>query len=124
MTIRMFLASRFRKLMFVGILAWLGCAAAGFGASAGLIPESVAFIPFAGFFVVVLLMLLWIRCPRCRGPLGQNAGFLNAKDRFYQKRVNFCPYCGINFDEPYSAVPTIGSSDAGAASSVGRGGGR
>ena len=48
-TIRMFLASRFRKLMFVGILAWFGCAAAGFSASAGLIPEWVEFLPFAGF---------------------------------------------------------------------------
>jgi hypothetical protein len=112
-TIRMFLVSRFRKLMFAGILAWLSCAAAGFSASARLIPGWATFIPFAGFFVVVLLMLLWIRCPRCGGPLGQNAGFLNAKDRFYQKRVNFCPYCGVNFDEPYSAAQTIGSSDRG-----------
>jgi hypothetical protein len=123
-TIRMFLASRFRKLMFVAILAWLGCAAAGFSASAGLVPEWAPFIPFAGFFVVVLLMLLWIRCPRCGGPLGQNAGFLNAKDRFYQRRVNFCPYCGINFDDSYSAVVTIRSSGRGAVSSVGRGGDR
>ena len=56
MTIRMFLVSRFRKLMCAGILAWLGCAAAGFSASARLIPEWATFIPFAGFFVVVLLM--------------------------------------------------------------------
>jgi hypothetical protein len=100
-TIRMFLISRFRKLMLLGFLAWLSCAAAGFCASARLIPGWSTLIPFAGFFAVVLLMLLWIRCPRCGGPLGQNAGFLNARDRFYQRRVNFCPYCGANFDEPY-----------------------
>jgi hypothetical protein len=85
--------------MFLGFLAWLACAAAGICASAGLVAHWVTFIPLAGFFVVVLLMLL--RCPRCGGRLGQNAGNLNGKDRFYQRRVNFCPYCGVNFDEPY-----------------------
>ena len=101
MTIRFFLASRFRKLMLVGVLAWFACAAAGICVSTGLVAQWVAFIPFAGFFVVVILMLLWIRCPRCGGALGQHAGNLNGKDRFYHKRVNFCPYCGVNFDEPY-----------------------
>jgi hypothetical protein len=113
-TIRSFLTSRFRKLMFLGILAWFACAGAGFAASARLVPEWLAFVPFAGFAVVVLLVLLWIRCPRCGSPLGQNAGFLNGKNRFYQKRVNFCPHCGVNFDEPYSVDLTIGSSDRGA----------
>jgi hypothetical protein len=94
-----FLASRFRKLMLIGILAWLGCAAAGFSASAGLIPVWIVFIPFIAFFAVVRLMLVWIRCPRCGGPFGQNAGFLNWRDCFYQRRVNFCPYCGVNLDD-------------------------
>ena len=101
MTIRSFLASRFRKLMLLGVLAWFACAAAGIGVSAGLLAHWVAFIPFAAFFAVVLLMLLWIRCPRCGGRLGQNAANLNGKDRFYQRRVNFCAYCGVNFDESY-----------------------
>lgn len=105
MTIRTFLASRFRKLMLTGILAWLGCAAAGFAASAGLVAEWFVFIPFTGFFLVVLLMLLWVRCPRCGGPLGYIAGFLNAKNRFYQRRANFCPYCGVNLDDPCSVGP-------------------
>jgi hypothetical protein len=104
-TIRTFLASRFRKLMITGILAWLGCAVAGFCASFGLIPGWIVVIPFIAFFAVVLLMLLWIRCPRCGGPFGQNAGFLNWRDHFLQRRVNFCPYCGVNLDDPCSAGP-------------------
>jgi len=82
------------------------------------------YIPFTGFAVVVILVLLWIRCPRCGTPLGQNAGFLNSKDRFYQKRVNFCSHCGVNFDDPYSVVLTAGSSESRAASSVSQGGSR
>ena len=106
MTIRMFLLARFRKLMFAGTLSWLSCAAAGFSTFAGFIPTWVALIPFAAFICVVLMTLLWIRCPRCNGPLGQNAGFLNVKNRFFQKRVNFCPYCGVSFDTPLSTLPS------------------
>jgi hypothetical protein len=105
MSIRAFLASRFRKLMLFGVLAWLCCAASGLSASSGLIPSWVAPIPFIGFAAVVLLMLLWIRCPRCGGRLGQIVGYVNAKERFYQRRINFCPYCGVNFDEPCSPSP-------------------
>jgi hypothetical protein len=102
MSIRAFLASRFRKLMLFGVLAWLCCAALGLSASSGLIPSWVAPIPFIGFAAVVLLILLWIRCPRCGGRLGQIVGYVNAKERFYQRRINFCPYCGVNLDEPCS----------------------
>jgi hypothetical protein len=123
-TIRTFLVSRFRKLMFTGILAWPSCAAAGFSASAGLVPEWIVFIPFIGFFTVVLLTLFWIRCPCCNGPLGKNAGFLNCKNRIYQRRVNFCPYCGVSFDDPFDKVLTIGSSDRGSASWLDQGGSR
>jgi hypothetical protein len=34
-------------------------------------------------------------------PLGQNAGNLNGNSRPYQRRVNFCPYCGINSDKRF-----------------------
>ncbi len=111
MTIRAFLTSRFHKLMLVGFLTWLACAGAGFAASARLVPQWIAFIPFIGFAAVVVLLLLWIRCPRCGTALGQNVGFLNSKDRFYQRRVNFCPHCGVNFDEQYAVAPVRGSSD-------------
>ncbi len=110
-TIRSCLSSRFHKLMVVGFLLWLACAGAVFAASARLVPQWIAFIPFIGFAAVVLLLLLWIRCPRCGTALGQNAGFLNSKDRFYQKRVNFCSHCGVNFDEPHVSAPVRGSSD-------------
>lgn len=113
MTIRSFLTSRFHKLMIFGIAAWLGCAGAGFAASARLLPQWLAFVPFIGFAAVVLLVLFWIRCPRCGNPLGQNAGLLNAKDRFCQKRVNFCPHCGVDFNEPYAVTQTPDSSDPG-----------
>jgi hypothetical protein len=104
----MFLAARLRKLMIAVVVSWLAFTAAGFGASARVIPAWVPFVPFAGFFAVVLLMLLWIRCPRCSGPLGQNAWYLNAKNRFYQRRVNFCPNCGVSFDEPLTVSPRSG----------------
>jgi hypothetical protein len=105
MTIRSYLASRFRKLMIFGVLAWLCCAAAGLSASSRLIPTWAAAIPFFGFAAVVLLMLFWIRCPRCGGRLGQFASFANTKLRFYERRINFCPYCGVNLDEPCSMGP-------------------
>jgi hypothetical protein len=101
MTIRSFLTSRFRKLVFLLILCWFAGAGAGFAASARLAPQWLALVPFTGFAVTALLVLFWIRCPRCGSPLGQNVGFLNSRDRFYQKRVNFCAHCGVNFDEPW-----------------------
>lgn len=111
MTIRMFLASRFRKLMLFGVLAWFAFAGAGIAASSRLVPQWLPFVPFVGFAAVVLLVLLWIRCPRCGSPVGQNVGALNGKDRFYRKRVNFCAHCGVSFDEACAAGSRMDSRD-------------
>ena len=122
MTIRAFLASRFRRLMLFGILAWLCAAGLTLGETSHFIPSWIAPIPIFCFAAVVLLVLFWIRCPRCGGRLGQLAGFLNAKERFFQRRINFCPYCGVNLDEPCSVQPNNRLERSRVASSVDEGG--
>jgi hypothetical protein len=121
MTIRVFLTSRFRKLMFFGILAWICAAGLTLSEASRLVPAWITTIPIFCFAAVVLLVLFWIRCPRCGGRMGQLAGFLNAKERFFQRRINFCPYCGVNFDEPCSAGSNNRLEQLRDASSLGQG---
>ena len=51
-----------------------------------------------------LLGLNYLKCPKCRGPFGQQlswrVGFA------IRRRVNYCPYCGVSLDEPLNPAGT------------------
>jgi hypothetical protein len=104
MTIREFLATRRRKLMVLGFAAWLGFAASGVIAA----QHRVTWLPFA-FFVLfaaaVLGNLYWLKCPRCRGPLGITNLPLTERGAWFMRKMDFCPYCGVSLDETWN-VPS------------------
>lgn len=66
--------------------------------------------PFGLYAVVVVAavfgIIMWIqrrfmRCPRCNGDLAKQFLFINLG------KMDVCPYCGVNFDEPRSTQTTI-----------------
>lgn len=57
-------------------------------------------VGFPIFGVVGLSMFFLVRCPRCRGRLGQFSGHLVSSKRFFMP-LNYCPFCGVSFNEPY-----------------------
>lgn len=59
-------------------------------------------------FVGVVLYLAWLlRCPRCKGNLGQTIA-MHVGFSWNRRRINFCPYCAANLDEPVSRGPIAG----------------
>lgn len=56
-------------------------------------------------FVGAVLYVGWfLRCPRCRGNLGQTIA-MHVAFTWGRRRINFCPYCMANLDEPVSRGP-------------------
>ena len=91
--------------MLVGFGCWLAFAGAGLAASSGYVPTWVVAIPFIGFGGAILTLLVRVRCPRCGGRLGQITGYLNPRWPGFTRPINFCPYCGVNLEEPVAATP-------------------
>ena len=60
-------------------------------------------IVFFPTFGIVALLLARTKCPRCKGSLYGLVGNI-AFPLFRQKRVRYCPYCGVNFDEPLKQI--------------------
>jgi hypothetical protein len=90
MTIRQQLRSQLFKARGVAFACWF--------VLAGVILFSpsdrwraLAVIPFAGFFGSVVYMIFFIKCPKCRAQLGQTMNSM--------RKANFCPGCGVSFDE-------------------------
>jgi hypothetical protein len=57
-----------------------------------------------GLIVGVAAMLgyfsmLFIRCPRCRAFISTSIAFPTAF-RLFGRKVQYCPYCAVNLDEP------------------------
>ena len=60
--------------------------------------------PYLAFFLppIVILLLCWIaifipKCPRCKGRL--HIMVTGLKSSPFGKRVDYCPFCGVSFDE-------------------------
>lgn len=110
-TIREFLAARKRKFIILAIGSWLGVLASMFIGSETKGPQVLSLaasaVFFLGFAVAVLGILLFLRCPRCKGSVGSNNAPL-LRDHFglMGRRINFCPYCGVSLDEPYETQGT------------------
>jgi FtsH-binding integral membrane protein len=90
------------------------CAACGFagwlmfalGASlAKTLPDGAprAAIPVLGFVLfggAILALQRIVRCPKCKSKLGQTIAMPLAFSWGSGPKINFCPYCGVNVDEP------------------------
>ena len=100
------------------------CAAAGIGgwllfalggAVARDLPHGIprAAIPIAGFLLfggAILAMQRIVRCPKCKARLGQTIAMPVAFSWGSGPKVGFCPYCGVNLDEPLPHAGPVAQS--------------
>jgi hypothetical protein len=102
-TIRAYLKRRVRRCFAVAIGGWLLIALSGAFAK-NLPPNIPAFaFPLVGFVMFggsILALQRIARCPRCQANLGQTIAMPLALSWGSGPKINFCPYCGVNLDEP------------------------
>jgi hypothetical protein len=67
----------------------------------------VGFVMFGG----AILALQWaVRCPKCTAKLGRTVAMPIAFSWGSGPKINFCPYCGVNLDEPLPDAHTAAES--------------
>jgi hypothetical protein len=101
-TIRDYIKSRVRWLFAFGALGWLTFPLSQFlpryaGDKVG------ASLPVLGMlmFLGAIIALNWaIKCPRCRANLSRTIAMTVGLSWGSGPKVNFCPYCAVNLDEP------------------------
>jgi hypothetical protein len=63
-------------------------------------PRVVMAIPFVGVLLCVIYHVFMIRCPCCRKKLGHLArSLVDFSLLRFPKRVRFCPYCMVDFED-------------------------
>ena len=102
-TIRDYLKSRIRWYGAIALGGWVLMALGG--ALAKRLPEGIPqpAIPLTGFLVffgAIVAMQRSIKCPKCKAKLGQTIAMPLAFSWGSGPKVNFCPFCGVNLDEP------------------------
>jgi hypothetical protein len=86
-----------RRNLWWGLLFWLALA----GSMVVAAEWNIRFLPlvfFAPFIAIVLAQMLFVRCPRCSGNLGQLLAQTMAPGK-WKTEVKHCPFCGVDFDE-------------------------
>lgn len=84
-------------LLGLSLLLWLAglCAA-----EAGQVSARVMAIPAGGVLLCGLYHLFMIRCPRCGKSIGHlTRSPINFSLFRFPKRVRFCPYCTVDFED-------------------------
>jgi hypothetical protein len=96
MTVRRLIARRKRQ---ASIVAYSGFAlfALGMLLGAGEPWLTVAIPGFAVFFAATVYLLLFLRCPACRGSIGYTVNYPSGPFSVSRK-IRFCPFCGIPLD--------------------------
>jgi hypothetical protein len=68
---------------------------------AGEPPAAVFFaVAIPGFVVAfgaTLYVMYFVRCPRCRGPIGFTVSYMSWPYSVSSK-IRYCPFCGVAFD--------------------------
>jgi hypothetical protein len=103
MTIREYIKRRVRRAMGMAVGSWLVLAVVGLLGSPAY-PSLQHIMPLFAILGVIgfggaIVSIARVRCPKCRASLGQTVAMPTAL-RVGGKQVNFCPFCGVNFDEP------------------------
>lgn len=65
------------------------------GAPAAAIPV-IGILTFGG----AILAMRIVKCPKCKARLGQTIAMPLAFSWGSGPKVNFCPFCGVNLDQP------------------------
>jgi len=108
-TIRQYIKRRVWWCAACGLGGWLMFPLGG--AIAKDLPKGLAQIalPIVGFvmFGGAILALQWIvKCPKCLARLGRTVAMPLAFSWGSGPKINFCPYCGVNLDEPLPHAPS------------------
>jgi hypothetical protein len=67
---------------------------------AGVVRAAVPIVGFVFFGGAILALQRFVKCPNCKARLGQTIAMPVALSWGSGPRVNFCPFCGVNLDEP------------------------
>jgi hypothetical protein len=105
-TIRDYIKSRVRWCGALAIAGWLTLAIGGSLAKdmpAGMPPFALPLLGFAMFGGSIVALQWLVRCPKCRARLGQTIAMPLAFSWGSGPKINFCPFCGVNLDEPRPA---------------------
>ena len=103
MTIRDYIKRRMWTWGAVALGSWLVVAlgaAISKGGGRGALPPLLPLAGFAGFASAILAMQFFVKCPKCRARLAQTIAMYVAFQWGGRRQVNFCPFCGVNLDEP------------------------
>jgi hypothetical protein len=102
-TIRDYIKRRVWWCVGIAVAGWLMFPLGA--AIAKNLPDGVskAAVPVVGFVMfggAILAMQWMVRCPKCKARLGRTIAMPVAFSWGSGPRVNFCPYCGVNLEEP------------------------
>lgn len=97
MKIRELIQTRTRRFIALAVGSWLVFASSSlFGeGNQTFILELVGFLGFASAVIGIVFL---VKCPRCGAKLGQ-LGVAQPFSMSGKQRTNFCPHCGVSFDE-------------------------
>jgi hypothetical protein len=102
-SIRAYLKRRVRWIFAVGVLGWLTfplTAVVRHGEPGNKIDAALPVLGAVVFMGAILAFNWAIRCPRCRANLGRTIAMPLGLSWGSGPKINFCPYCGVNLDEP------------------------
>jgi hypothetical protein len=107
-TIRDYIKRRVRWLFGMGIVGWLMFPVSEFaGGDRGPGAVSLAVVGMLVFAGAILALNYFVKCPKCRANLGRTVAVPIALSFGSGPKVNFCPYCGVNLDEPMPHAPVV-----------------
>jgi len=98
-TIRDYLKRRVRWCMGIAICGWV---LIPLSMSANKVipepfPQILGFLLFGG---AILAMQRVAKCPKCKANLAKTVAMPIAFEWGSGPKIGFCPYCGVNLDEP------------------------
>jgi drug/metabolite transporter (DMT)-like permease len=102
-TIRTYIRRRVWWCLGVGFAGWLLIPLGGVIAKSLPTPLPVETLSFAGVLVfagAMLVMQRIVKCPKCSAKLGRTIAMPLAFSWGSGPKIGFCPYCGVNLDEP------------------------
>jgi hypothetical protein len=112
-TLRSYIAGRVRWCLACAVVGWL---LIPLGATLGRnLPADVprGALPLLGFLVfgAAMVAMQWlVTCPKCRAKLGKTIAMPLAFSWGSGPKVNFCPYCGVNLDQPMAHAQGVPES--------------
>ena len=103
LSIRQYLKRRVRWCAGIALVGWLMFPLGAVIAKS--LPEGAAqaAVPMAGFalfFGAILALQRLVKCPHCKARLGQTIAMPLALSWGSGPKIGFCPFCGVNLDEP------------------------